>query len=88
MGFRLTINKQNEFAREIIHDHRDVLGDVLVDALMSVEQTSEKGIAAGALAARAWLPSRKDRRLERLVGDPAQGHRRHAGQAQRLDHRW
>jgi len=45
MGFRLTINKQNEFAREIIHDHRDVLGDVLVDALMSAEQTSEKGIA-------------------------------------------
>ena len=45
MGFRLTINKQNEFAREIIHDHRDVLGDVLVDGLMSADQTTEKGIA-------------------------------------------
>ncbi len=45
MGFRLTINKQNEFAREIIHAHRDVLGDVLVDELMSADQTTEKGIA-------------------------------------------
>jgi len=45
MGFRLTINKQNEFAREMIHAHRDVLGDVLVDELMSADQTTEKGIA-------------------------------------------
>ncbi len=45
MGFRLTVNKQNEFARELIQAHRDVLGDVLVDGLLSADQSGEKGIA-------------------------------------------
>ncbi len=45
MGFRLTIDKQNEFARELVQAHRDVLGDVLVDGLLSADQGSEKGIA-------------------------------------------
>ena len=45
MGFRLTIDKQNEFARELVQAHRDVLGDVLVDGLLCADQGSEKGIA-------------------------------------------
>ncbi len=45
MGFRLTIDKHNEFARELIQAHRDVLGDVLVDGLLSADQSNEKGIA-------------------------------------------
>ncbi len=45
MGFRLTVDKQNEFARELIQAHRDVLGDVLVDGLLSADQSTEKGIA-------------------------------------------
>jgi pyruvate-ferredoxin/flavodoxin oxidoreductase len=45
MGFRLTVNKQNEFARELIQAHRDVLDDVLVDGLLSADQGTEKGIA-------------------------------------------
>ncbi len=44
-GFRLTIDKQNEFARELIHAHRAVLGDVLVDELLNADQSTEKGIA-------------------------------------------
>ena len=45
MGFRLTVDKQNEFARELVQAHRDVLGDVLVDGLLSADQSTEKGIA-------------------------------------------
>ncbi len=45
MGFRLTVDKQNEFARELAHAHRDVLSDVLVDGLLSADQGTEKGIA-------------------------------------------
>lgn len=44
LGFRLTIDKQNEFARETIQVHRDVLGDVLVDGLLTADQSNEKGI--------------------------------------------
>ena len=45
LGFRLTIDKQAEFAREMIQAHRDVLGDVLVDELLAADQTTEKGIS-------------------------------------------
>jgi pyruvate-ferredoxin/flavodoxin oxidoreductase len=45
MGFRLTIDKQNEFAREALAAHRDVIGDGLVDELLSADQSTEKGIA-------------------------------------------
>jgi pyruvate-ferredoxin/flavodoxin oxidoreductase len=45
LGFRLTIDKQNEFAREMVHTHRGGLGDVLADEILAADQTSEKGIA-------------------------------------------
>ena len=45
MGFRLTIDKQNEFARELVHTHRAVIGDVLADELLQADQSTEKGIA-------------------------------------------
>ncbi len=44
-GFRLTIDKHTEFARELIHTHRAVLGDALVDELLDADQSTEKGIA-------------------------------------------
>ena len=44
MGFRLTIDKHNEFARELVHAHRDLLGDVLADGLLGADQSNEKGI--------------------------------------------
>jgi len=45
LGFRLTLDKQNEFAREMVHAHRGVLGDVLADEILAADQSSEKGIA-------------------------------------------
>jgi pyruvate-ferredoxin/flavodoxin oxidoreductase len=45
LGFRLTLDKHNEFAREMVHAHRDVLGDVLADEILAADQASEKGIA-------------------------------------------
>ncbi|MCX7707130.1 MAG: pyruvate:ferredoxin (flavodoxin) oxidoreductase, partial [Anaerolineae bacterium] len=44
-GFRLTIDKQREYAAELIDSHRDVIGDALVDELLSADQSTEKGIA-------------------------------------------
>ncbi len=84
MGFRLTVDKQNEFARELIQAHRDVLGDVLVDGLLSADQSTEKGIAEQRAPRRRTQS--EARRLDRIVGRATRQHRRYAGQAQRLDH--
>jgi len=45
LGFRLTIDKQTEFARELVQANRDLIGDVLADGLLSADQSTEKGIA-------------------------------------------
>jgi pyruvate-ferredoxin/flavodoxin oxidoreductase len=45
LGFRLTIDKQAEFARELLQANRALIGDVLVDGLLSADQSTEKGIA-------------------------------------------
>ena len=45
LGFRLTIDKQNEYARELVQANRSLLGDVLADGLLNADQSSEQGIA-------------------------------------------
>jgi pyruvate-ferredoxin/flavodoxin oxidoreductase len=45
-GFRLTIDKQTEFARELVEKLRDVVGDELAGGLLNAEQATEAGIAA------------------------------------------
>jgi pyruvate-ferredoxin/flavodoxin oxidoreductase len=45
LGFRLTIDKQAEFAGELVQANRSLLGDVLVDGLLNADQSSEQGIA-------------------------------------------
>ena len=45
MGFRLTIDKQNEYARELVQANRSLLGGVLADGLLNADQSTEKGIA-------------------------------------------
>jgi pyruvate-ferredoxin/flavodoxin oxidoreductase len=45
-GFRLTIDKQTEYAAELVHALRDTLGDELADALIHAEQVTETDIAA------------------------------------------
>ncbi len=44
LGFRLTIDKQNEYARELLHQLAGDLGDELVVALLSTDQSTEAGI--------------------------------------------
>ena len=44
-GFRLTIDKQTQFARELLVELRDRIGGELVDGLLSADQYSEAGIA-------------------------------------------
>ncbi|MBN1543014.1 pyruvate:ferredoxin (flavodoxin) oxidoreductase, partial [candidate division KSB1 bacterium] len=45
MGFRLTLDKQIEFARELLQKLAADLGDELVTGLLEAEQSSEAGIA-------------------------------------------
>lgn len=46
LGMRLTLDKQNEYARELLVLFRKDLGDDLVDGLLNADQSSENGIAA------------------------------------------
>ncbi len=46
LGFRLTVDKQSEYARELVHALRGAIGDELADGLLNAEQASEAGIAA------------------------------------------
>jgi pyruvate-ferredoxin/flavodoxin oxidoreductase len=43
-GFRLTLDKQNEYARELLKKLSGDLGDELVTALITADQSSETGI--------------------------------------------
>jgi pyruvate-ferredoxin/flavodoxin oxidoreductase len=45
-GFRLTLDKQIEFARELLAELKDQIGGELVDAMLTADQYSEAGIAA------------------------------------------
>jgi len=45
-GFRLTVDKQTEYAAELVHALRDTIGDELADALIQAEQVTEADIAA------------------------------------------
>jgi len=46
MGFRLTIDKHNEFACELLARLREKLGGDLVDAIVNADQTDEAGVIA------------------------------------------
>ena len=46
MGFRLTIDKHAEFAKELLGKMKDTLGAELVDAIVGAEQKTEADIAA------------------------------------------
>ncbi len=46
LGFRLTVDKQNEYARELVDRLRDVIGGDLADGLINADQSEESGIAA------------------------------------------
>jgi pyruvate-ferredoxin/flavodoxin oxidoreductase len=46
MGMRLTIDKQNEYARELVKQLSTTIGDQLVDALLNADMSDEAGIKA------------------------------------------
>ncbi|MBN2146576.1 MAG: pyruvate:ferredoxin (flavodoxin) oxidoreductase [Anaerolineales bacterium] len=46
LGFRLTLDKQGEYAREMLPQFTNLLGGDLVNDLLSADQTSEAGIKA------------------------------------------
>jgi pyruvate-ferredoxin/flavodoxin oxidoreductase len=46
LGMRLTLDKQGEYARELVTRLRDVIGADLADALLHANQADEVGIAA------------------------------------------
>ena len=46
MGMRLTIDKQNEYARELLSQFEKELGAELVGALLNAKQDDETGIEA------------------------------------------
>jgi len=46
LGMRLTLDKQAEYARELLAQFKKELGDELVDSLLNADQSSESGIAA------------------------------------------
>jgi pyruvate-ferredoxin/flavodoxin oxidoreductase len=45
-GFRLTVDKQKEFAGELVDGLRGIIGDELADGLINAEQVTEADIAA------------------------------------------
>ncbi len=46
LGFRLTIDKHNEFARELVEKLADTVGRDLADGILGADQSNEAGIAA------------------------------------------
>jgi pyruvate-ferredoxin/flavodoxin oxidoreductase len=44
LGMRLTLDKQNEYAKELVAQFSDVLGEGLVDAILQADQSTEAGI--------------------------------------------
>ena len=44
LGFRLTLDKQNEYARELLPQLANLVGEPLVTGLLSTDQTTEAGI--------------------------------------------
>jgi pyruvate-ferredoxin/flavodoxin oxidoreductase len=46
LGMRLTLDKQTEYARELVERLRDVIGSELADALLNADQSTEAGIDA------------------------------------------
>ncbi len=45
-GFRLTLDKRLEYARELVAQLKDALGGELADGILNAQQTDEAGIAA------------------------------------------
>ena len=70
LGMRLTLDKQNEYARELLSAFETELGSELVHAILNADQSSEAGIAAqrGRVAElKEKLSASADRRAKDLI---------------------
>ncbi len=71
LGMRLTLDKQNEFARELLPNFANELGGELLDALLNADQSTEQGIAEQrerVAILKEKLARNKDARARDLVG--------------------
>lgn len=60
-GFRLTVDKQAEFARELLVQLRDTVGAELVTQIIEADQSNEEGIAEQRLRVQVLQKKLKDR---------------------------
>ncbi len=70
LGFRLTLDKQNETARDYMAELKDVIGADLVDAILSADQSEEEGIYSQrerVAQLKAKLAGNDDTRARNLV---------------------
>ena len=44
LGMRLTVDKQREYATELLPQFKDVIGQDLIDEILSADQTTEEGL--------------------------------------------
>ena len=71
LGMRLTLDKQNEFAREIVSTMGGELGDDFVASILNADQTTDIGIREQRKrveALKAKLPKSKNERATMLLG--------------------
>jgi hypothetical protein len=78
----LSLDKQEEYAKELVKKFADVLGDELVTALLTADQKNEN-LAEQRARVALLKPSSLRRQLPR--GQGPQGARRQPGASQRLD---
>ncbi|MDD4916139.1 MAG: pyruvate:ferredoxin (flavodoxin) oxidoreductase, partial [Methylococcales bacterium] len=67
LGMRIALDKQNQYARELVASLRDQLGGELVDAILDADQSDEAGI----YEQRERVAALKQK-LQSLTGQPAQ----------------
>ena len=85
-GYRLTLDKQEEYARELVEKFRGDLGDELADSLLSTEQISESDYAEQRERVAQLRIRIAERRQPRRKRPPEPGRR--ARPPLRVDRRW
>ncbi len=71
LGMRLTVDKQSEYARELLVALKDMVGQELVDDLLNTDQTDEAGIQAQRARVETLkekLADKDDRKAKDLLG--------------------
>ena len=86
LGFRVSIDKQTEFAHELLRRVAGVVGEDLVTAILNAKQKDEAGHLR---TARSELTCLKEQAAETRFArrEAASVGCRHAGEEERLDHR-